>query len=409
MILYTCHCLLMFLLNDAAKVMAFFLPPNFFCFFSIIFSFYANNMRSYFFLLLLPERNLSVNKLILNNLIIIMPINRNALIRYKTIDQSLQNRYRKWTLEDLIEACREALYEFEGIEDGVSKRTIQGDIQVMRSEKLGYNAPIVVVDKKYYTYEDADYSITNIPLTAQDLQKLGEVTEILKQFKGFSHFHDLGVMVQKLEDKVSATQSQQTPVIDMEKNENLHGLGYIEIIFRAIKERRVLDIYYQSFKAKRPGKIVFHPYLLKEYRNRWFVVGSKGGESSQMNLALDRIKEIDINNESSFYQNPDFDAITYFDDVIGVTVTKMRPMNVHLLFNSYHANYVLTKPLHHTQKVIAEHEDGIEVSIKVQLNYELEREILGFGGGVKVLAPEKLKKAIIYELSKAIKSYGETT
>ncbi|SEA36439.1 hypothetical protein SAMN05216365_10575 [Porphyromonadaceae bacterium NLAE-zl-C104] len=73
-----------------------------------------------------------------------MPQNKNALIRYRTIDKCLQNRYRQWTLEDLIEACSEALYEYEGRKVNVSKRTVQLDIQTMRSEKLGYNAPITV-------------------------------------------------------------------------------------------------------------------------------------------------------------------------------------------------------------------------------------------------------------------------
>ena len=82
-----------------------------------------------------------------------MPVSRNALIRYKTIDTCLRNRFRKWTLEDLVDACSDALYEYEGIDKGISKRTVQMDIQLMRSEKLGYNAPIVVKDHKYYTYE----------------------------------------------------------------------------------------------------------------------------------------------------------------------------------------------------------------------------------------------------------------
>src|SRR5678815_1295954 len=98
-----------------------------------------------------------------------MPVNRNALIRYRSIDKCLQNRRRKWTIEALIDACNDALYEYEGIEKGVSIRTIRLDLNAMRSDKLGYSAPIIVKDKKYYTYEDADYSIANIPLTAQDL------------------------------------------------------------------------------------------------------------------------------------------------------------------------------------------------------------------------------------------------
>ena len=93
-----------------------------------------------------------------------MSVNKLALIRYKTIDECLRNRQRKWTLEDLIEKTAEVLYECEGITTGVSKRTIQADIQLMRSNKLGYNAPIVITDKKYYTYSHAGYSITNAPI-----------------------------------------------------------------------------------------------------------------------------------------------------------------------------------------------------------------------------------------------------
>jgi hypothetical protein len=130
-----------------------------------------------------------------------MPVNRNALIRYRTIDQCLQNHYKKWTLDDLIQACSEALYEYQGIDTGVSRRTIQGDMEMMRSNKLGYEAPIVVVDKKYYTYSDKNYSITNSPLNQQDMQVLSEVSSLLKQFKGFSHFSDLNEMVSNWKTK----------------------------------------------------------------------------------------------------------------------------------------------------------------------------------------------------------------
>ena len=85
-----------------------------------------------------------------------MPANKNALIRYNTIDKCLRNRYRKWTIDDLVDACSDALYEMEGIAKGISIRTVQGDIQLMRSDKLGYNAPIEVYDNKYYRYADPD-------------------------------------------------------------------------------------------------------------------------------------------------------------------------------------------------------------------------------------------------------------
>ena len=108
-----------------------------------------------------------------------MPANKNALIRYKTIDRCLRNRYRRWTLDDLVDACCDALYDMEGITKGVCARTVQMDIQIMRSDKLGYNAPIVVYDKIYYTYADPDYSITEMPLSMDDCKLIKEAITLL--------------------------------------------------------------------------------------------------------------------------------------------------------------------------------------------------------------------------------------
>ncbi len=324
-----------------------------------------------------------------------MPANRNALIRYKTIDKCLQNKYKKWTLEDLIEECSEVLYDYEGIDKGVSKRTIQGDIQIMRSDKLGYNAPIVVVDRKYYTYEDPDYSITNIPLTNQDLNMLTEAVDVLKQFKGFTYFNDLSGMIQKLEDKVYSEKTKMSPIIDIEKNENLKGLEYIDKIYIAVQKKNVIEIMYQSFKARNPGEIVFHPYLLKEYRNRWFVLGKKSAKQPIMTLALDRIHELNILETEKFIEDKNFCPAEYYKHVIGVTVNpNQKPELITLFVDRSNAPYVITKPLHHSQKMISKSKLGIEITIKVVPNFELEREILGFGENMIVISPIKLKKKI---------------
>ena len=108
-----------------------------------------------------------------------MPANKNALIRYKTIDRCLRNRYRRWTIDDLVDACCDALLDMEGITKGVCARTVQMDIQIMRSDKLGYNAPIVVYDKIYYTYADPDYSITEMPLSMDDCKLIKEAITLL--------------------------------------------------------------------------------------------------------------------------------------------------------------------------------------------------------------------------------------
>lgn len=334
-----------------------------------------------------------------------MPINKLALIRYKTIDSCLQNRNRKWTLEDLIDACSDALYEYEGISDGVSKRTIQLDIQNMRSEKLGYNAPIIVMDKKYYTYEDKKYSITNIPLTTQDLGMLSEVVEVLKQFKGFNYFQELNGMVAKLEDKLYKQQHKGRSYIDFEKNELLKGLEFISPLHKSIIDKKTIEVNYQSFKAKTASLIILYPYLLKEYRNRWFVLGASKKGKNLMTLALDRIIDFkELPGEK--YHKPEFDMDTFYLDSIGVSkMPNQRSQLIVMKITKDNAPYVITKPLHHSQKILKEEEDGMIFSIQVVWNFELEREILGFGECLKILSPKRLQSKIIYRLQKAGENY----
>lgn len=336
-----------------------------------------------------------------------MPINKQALIRYKVIDQCLQNRQRKWSLEDLVEACSEALYEFEGIKKGVSVRTVQLDIQTMRSEKLGYNAPIIVVEKKYYSYEDKNYSISKIPLSKQDLGMLTEVVGLLKQLKGLNYFEEMSGMIAKLEDKVITQKTQGRSTIDFEKNELLKGLEFIDPLHKAILNETTVQITYQSFKARTASDIIFYPYLLKEYRNRWFVFGMTRRGKALQNLALDRI--IEVHELPNITPDPPTAEIeNYYEDVIGVTKSLgQKASTVVLSVDKATIPYVLTKPLHASQTILKEpSEDGRTlISITVVLNFELEREILGFGEKVKVLAPRILVKSIKKRLEMALEMY----
>ena len=131
-----------------------------------------------------------------------MPANKNALIRYKTIDNCLRNPYRRWTLDDLVDACCDALYDCEGITKGVSVRTVQSDIQTMRSDKLGYNAPIEVYDNKYYRYADDDYSIENSPLTDEMCDLITEAVECLDMYADDKHSKELSKVLSKLRNQL---------------------------------------------------------------------------------------------------------------------------------------------------------------------------------------------------------------
>lgn len=337
-----------------------------------------------------------------------MPANRNALIRYRAIDNCLTNKYRQWTLEDLIEAVSEALYEYEGMTKGISRRTIQADLQMMRSDKLGYNAPIIVTDKKYYAYEDPNYTITQIPLTGHDLGRISEAVDVLRQFKGFSHFEHLGGVVQKLEAHVYSAKTKQQTIIDFEKNEHLKGLAHLDAFYQAIVQRRALLVTYQSFRARESSQFIFHSWWLKEFKNRWFVVGTRGNQADIIHLALDRTLSITVADDFTYRPNTGITSSDYYHDVIGVTVSQtLRPQAVRIFVTSEHAPYVETKPLHHSQQLIERRDDGITVELKVQLNFELEREILSFGDGMKVLAPARLKERISQRLKNGIALYED--
>ena len=336
-----------------------------------------------------------------------MALNKNALIRYKTIDKCLQNGYRQWTLEDLIEACSDALYEYEGRSINVSKRTVQLDIQMMRSDKLGYNAPIEVYDRKYYRYADEGYSMTDIPLNENDMNVLSETVEMLKQFKDFSLFSELGGIIQRLEDKVYTEKTRRSSIIHLDKNENLKGLHWLDELYQAIQKKVVLKVEYKSFKATEANVITFHPYLLKEFNNRWFLIGMGNKNRGVVNLALDRIVAVDYDFSTPYEEN-DFDADAFYKDVVGVTVSRVRPSVVKLWIDKHNAPYVLTKPLHHSQRLIKEYEDGsIEITFLVKPNFELERLLLGFGESMEVLKPEKLRNRIAEKLRNAALKYGE--
>lgn len=335
-----------------------------------------------------------------------MAQNKNALIRYKTIDKCLQNRYRQWTLQDLVDACSDALCEYEGRDVNVSLRTTQLDIQLMRSDKLGYNAPIEVYDKRFYRYADEDYSITNIPLTENDMSVLIESVEMLKQFKNFSLFQDLNGVIQRLEDTIYVEKTHQSAIIHLDKNEQLKGLEHFDTIYQAIVKKVCLILEYQSFKATEPTSTPFHPFILKQFNNRWFVVGRKEGHPRIVTFALDRITGIDYDLNLT-YSNAGFDAESYYRNTYGVTVLGDNMlMDVVLKIDKENAPYVITKPFHPSQIVLKTLEDGSAlIQLRVHLNLEFDRLLLGFGPSIEVLKPKILRNRLRKRLKLAYEQY----
>lgn len=338
-----------------------------------------------------------------------MPANKNALIRYKTIDSCLRNPYRRWTLDDLVEACSDALYEMEGITKGVSVRTVQGDIQMMRSDKLGYNAPIEVYEHKYYRYADREYSIFNMPLSATDYERLQEAVDMLRQLEEFDQFSEMADVVSRLQEKLAITRSGRKPIVNFDNVPDLKGLKLLNPLYNYIAQRQTLRIQYQSFSARNSQEFILFPHLLKEFRNRWFLFGSRTEDMVLYNLALDRIISVEPLPEVPYQDNPNFDTEHFFDDVIGVSKNiKSKPTKVTFWADREQSQYILTKPVHISQHLLTRNEDGsCEFQINVVLNLELYSVLMSYGPGLRVLSPEKVVRHIADELRAAASAYDE--
>jgi predicted DNA-binding transcriptional regulator YafY len=198
-------------------------------------------------------------------------------------------------------------------------------------------------------------------------------------------------MVNKLEDKIYSEQFNQPSVIDFEKNDLLTGIEWLDILYKQIISQTAIQITYQSFKARSANEFVFYPYLLKEYRNRWFILGMKKEQKEILTLALDRIQKVEPLANELYRRNKNFEPHTYFKDLIGVTKNVAdTPTHIVFIASHRHAPYIKTKPIHASQQIVETRKEGIVFSIDVVPNFELERELLGFGEGIKILSPSNI-------------------
>jgi predicted DNA-binding transcriptional regulator YafY len=337
-----------------------------------------------------------------------MALTKHALIRYQVLDKCFRNPGRDYTLDDLLEECNKALYDLNGENDGIKRRQLFKDISFMESEQ-GWSIPLERYrfgdrnQNVFYRYDDLSFSINNQPLNQEETNQLKSALYVLSRFTGTPQFEWVNEMIPIIEDKLGLV-GQGEKVIAFDSNIDSVGLQFIQPIFSAITNKLVLKVSYQDFKTDHPYHIIFHPQYLKQFNNRWFVFGFDYDNTNDLrNLALDRVVDLITLKEKYFEAGIDWDD--YFYDIIGVTKPKGAELEtVVLRFNKEQSPYVRTKPIHPSQK-IRTIESGIEVIIKVIINFELERLILSYGERVEVVVPDSLRQRIKGFLQLALKHY----
>ncbi len=330
-----------------------------------------------------------------------MPVNKEALVRYRAINRCLIERNVS-SKQHLIDACTQA------IGTHVAWRTIAGDIKSMRQdEQLGYLAPIKNIKNEGYTV--SNYSIDSIPLQKEELLAISFAANLLKQYSQVELFSTFSGAVEKLSEKVDIHIKENDTtalgnVIGFEKSATDGGSAYINDLLQHIRQQTVIEIEYHSFSSNSTKNHILHPYFLKEYRNRWYVVGFHSTKKRTITLALERIKNLQpAYNE--VYRPSDIDINSYYQHAVGVSVTQDKPVEIRFELSENQYKFIESQPIHQSQTLVSKEGNNVTVSLNAILNYELKSTLLAMGASIRVLSPKELCNFLRIEAELILKHY----
>lgn len=341
-----------------------------------------------------------------------MPTNKNALIRYKYLDRLLSDHHHYYDIHDLTNKVNDMLYE-DGFPE-VTQRCIEKDLNTL--EYAPFSAPIerfTKYGKRCISYGKRSFSIFTKELSDEEANLLREVLSTIGQFDGLDNF-------KWLEDfKIGLGLEERRQIICFSNNPYLKNSNLLGTLFDYISNEVVIKLSYHTFQNPTIRSIDFHPYLLKQYNERWFLLGAADSTKYILNFALDRIDKVEPLPERKYEACPE-NLMGLFDNIVGVTYFADRPIE-HILFwvSDVSKDYVITKPLHKTQNMYdGEEEDNLRVrfpqliggsffSIECIHNYELISKFLSFGKELLVLSKGEVQDEIENDINEALKRYNQ--
>jgi predicted DNA-binding transcriptional regulator YafY len=334
-----------------------------------------------------------------------MPKTKSALSRYKTIDICLNNKLKPFpSLEDLAKACSKK------IRQGISTSTIEKDIRQMKlSPPNGYDAPIEYSKiKKGYFYAEQGFSISELQLSDEEWDGLRYAANLLHQYSNVSLFKDFKQAIDKINTRfnllIDLEEEDFEKFIQFETGNSTTGYDWVGTILPAIKNRWLLNISYDNIYKKELKEYSVYPKLLKEHRNRWYLIGWVAQRQDYLTFALDRVKKIDT-TEITQKHRFDFNANYFLQHSVGIIENDSKPAKVVLSIQDPYHKLLQLEPIHPTQKQIKQSVNGFDIELMVNINHELVNRILSMGPYCKVLQPASLKKQIIEALLKTIYLY----
>ncbi len=335
-----------------------------------------------------------------------MPHIKNALIRYRIIDKCLRNAYKPFpSKQELREACEEALF---GSMDGehICDSTIEKD---MFNMKMEHDAPIKYSKReKGYYYEDPDFTINDVPLNEDDLNAIKFAANTLMQFRDVEMFRQFGNAIDKIVDRVSisdkAKESEVNEFVQFETAVSVGGGEFLPLLLDAIQKSVAVYFEYENFSTNvvKPRKVC--PLLLKEYRNRWYLISHDMIKGRITTYALDRMKNVEI-SEERIVKPGDFNPKNYFKYSTGISSGDSAPEIVRFKAVNVAAKYIESQPFHHSQKVLKRGSNKTTFELEIFISEEFIRSVMSFGGEVEITSPASLRENIIRRFDVAATTY----
>ncbi|MCQ2200671.1 MAG: WYL domain-containing protein [Bacteroidales bacterium] len=273
----------------------------------------------------------------------------------------------------------------------VGERTIRKDLeQIQRPPYNAVFANIYRGKERLYRYQEINFSLRLFEDNNDIREKLNEAINAIKQYDWTPQYQWLKICLFAIEN---GNIGDMGNVMSFENNANLEGVKHIGNLVDAITNKYPIKLTYKPYKAEEQ-RIYVHPYHLKQYNNRWFLIGYSEEKLAIHNYAIDRI--VSIEHLSKKYIDTDIDFEDYFDDIIGVSVYDVQIEHIELLVNKDRYPYIKTKPLHGSQTHVRDKDtdDDICITIDVKPNRELISLLLSFGPDIQVVSPDNLRTAI---------------
>ncbi len=340
---------------------------------------------------------------------------KKSEIRYRVIDNCLhlgavqrqERGYSTVTTKFIFDKVNEKLRN-EKYSEVKSYNTIRND---MLSMELA-NPAIEIVrddDMRYggYGYADSKVSFYSIPLREEELTMLTQTVNLLSRFEGLPQTEWLSELSMRLKLTLDIN-TDFNKVVGFDQNIYVKGLEYFKILLHAITHKEVVELTYRSFRHKNETTVTIHPYYLKKYNNRWFLLAKENTREGITIYALDRMIQVGIckNRKIDFYEHDlDFND-DYFSEIVGVSKpTGSTVEEVRLWFSNKIVPYIQTKPIHGSQRLKIQPDGSAIVILNIIINYEIEQLILSYCDDVKVIYPVHLSDRISKRLKRAICHY----